>query len=60
MLRMDRSMSDEDRLDHVRSTMQTLALDRSAKTVIARLSGGEKKTACVCCCASHESTCHTN
>ena len=43
MLRMHQSMKDEDRRVRVRSTITLLSLDKCVKTMIGKLSGGERK-----------------
>ena len=43
MLRMPQSMNDYDRRVIVKKTIATLSLNRCAKTIISRLSGGERK-----------------
>ena len=43
MLRMPRSMNDQDRRAFIDKTVNLLSLNRCTKTVISRLSGGERK-----------------
>lgn len=43
MLRMHRSMKDEERRNRVYTAMAVVSLQRNAKTLINRLSGGERK-----------------